>query len=161
MLESNFIIGKFMKTKIAYIELLSRLGLETGISDFFASVANFYPPGNHKRLAQVRIAINEACINAMEHGNKNDESKKIFCEVTEDEEFYEIAISDQGSSFYSPSALPTKEEMENKIQNAGRRSKKNRGMGTYLIHYFSDEVRYEKIEPSGTKIILKFLKGEN
>lgn len=150
-----------MSSKIAELKISSRMGVETGVSDLFTAIASLNPKMGQTKNAQIKIAINEACINAIEHGNKGDESRSIFCEVFESDDCYEISISDEGDSLFlpEPGKIPTRKEMEEKIQNSGRRSKKNRGMGTYLIHYFSDEVRYEKNASKGTKIILKFNLG--
>ena len=150
-----------MGSKIAELIISSRMGVETGVSDLFTAIASLNPKMGQTKNAQIKIAINEACINAMEHGNRNDETKRIFCEIFEQENSFEISVADEGSSCFLPESdnLPTRKEMEEKIENSGRRNKKNRGMGTYLIHYFSDEVRYERNSPTGTKIILKFYLG--
>lgn len=146
-----------MKKKVMDLKLISRLGLEVAVSELF--IALLFPKifGDHRRLAQIKIAINEACINAIEHGNKLDESKSVYCEIFEGPNFFEISIADEGeTSFHiDPGKIPTREEMEKKIETAGRRNK-NRGMGTYFIHYFSDEVMYSDNASKGTKVNLKF-----
>lgn len=147
-----------MKKKVAELKVCSRYGVETSIASFFtAFVAG--RQDDQKRLAQIRIAIHEACINAIEHGNKKDESKWIYSEIFEADDFFEIVIIDEGESFYipDPKTVPTREEMEKKIEGAGRRNKNNRGMGRYFMFYFADEVTYEKNKPHGTKVILKLL----
>lgn len=148
-----------MKKKVAELKVYSRYGVETSIASFFTSFVAVKLQDDQKRLAQIRVAIHEACINAIEHGNKKDESKWIYSEIYEDDDFFEIAIIDEGESFYhpDPKTVPTREEMEKKIEGAGRRNKNNRGMGRYFMFYFADEVRYEKNSPQGTKVILKLL----
>ena len=109
------------------------------------------------KIAQIRIAIHEACINAMEHGNGFDANKMITCEIFEEPNMLSIHIHDEGNKSYlpDPSNLPTKEEMQQKIEKAGRRNKQNRGMGRFLIHYFADEVEYLVSPSKGTCIVLK------
>ncbi len=148
-----------MKTKVAELKVCSKYGVETAIASFFTSFVSGRLGDDQKRLAQIRIAIHEACINAIEHGNKKDESKWIHSEIFENEDFFEITIVDEGETFYKPdpNTVPTREEMEKKIEGATRRNKNNRGMGRYFMFYFADEVSYEKNNPHGTKVILKIL----
>ncbi len=146
----------FPENKIAECKIRSRMGLETLVSSAFTSILSMKIQDAGK-IAQIRIAIHEACINAMEHGNGFDQNKMILCEIFEEANSLSIHIQDEGTNSYlpDPNNLPTKEEMQQKIEKAGRRNKQNRGMGRYLIHYFADEVTYLPSRTNGTCIVLK------
>jgi serine/threonine-protein kinase RsbW len=151
-----YFIMTFSENKIAECIIRSKIGLETLVSSAFTSILSMKIQDAGK-IAQIRIAIHEACINAMEHGNGFDANKMITCEIFEEPNMLSIHIHDEGNKSYlpDPSNLPTKEEMQQKIEKAGRRNKQNRGMGRFLIHYFADEVEYLVSPSKGTCIVLK------
>lgn len=154
-------IMSFTPNKIAEIKIPSQVGLEILVSSAFISVLST-KTNNSSKIAGMRIAIHEAIINAIEHGNKQIEDKFVNCEIFEEIDSISIHIKDEGESIYIPDSknLPTKEEMQKKIENSGRRNKQNRGMGRFLIHYFTDEVEYKKNIQNGTCIILKVFTKE-
>ena len=47
----------------------------------------------------IRISLEEAFINAMKHGNKNDPKKKVQIEYKVDSELVEVTVEDEGPGF--------------------------------------------------------------
>jgi serine/threonine-protein kinase RsbW len=86
--------------------------------------------------AEIDLALREALVNAIVHGNQNDPSKRVYvnCRCTTDGEV-SITIEDEGNGFrndaVSDPTLP-----ENKLRTHGR--------GIYLIRTLMDEVHFEK-----------------
>ncbi|MFC1629117.1 ATP-binding protein [Gemmatimonadota bacterium] len=93
---------------------------------------------------QVRLAMEEALINAIEHGCGGDPTKEIQCSVCCDEERgMLIVIRDPGPGF-DPASIPSPVIGENLF--------KTRGRGIYLINELVDEVRFER---GGTEIHMR------
>jgi serine/threonine-protein kinase RsbW len=84
-------------------------------------------------IFDIRLSIEEAIINAIEHGNKKDESLKVTASFIIDEDKIEIAVEDEGEGF-SHTALPDPTKDKNVLRAHGR--------GVYLFHKLMDRVEY-------------------
>jgi serine/threonine-protein kinase RsbW len=84
----------------------------------------------------VMVAVTEAVNNCIVHGNKGDETKKIFVDFEIKNHYcLIIRVKDQGDGF-SPDALPDPTAPEN-IGNIG-------GRGVCLMEHLADELRFEE-----------------
>ena len=100
-------------------------------------------------LFKVSIAIEEALINAIEHGNKGDTTKKIFIEFINSAEKIVVKVKDSGKGFDVKKVKdPTKDDEVSKFLDRGR--------GTYLINKTMDKVFYNE---SGNEIIMEKYKN--
>ena len=81
----------------------------------------------------VRLALEEAMVNAIKHGNRMEPDKQVFiaCELTAEE--ITVVIEDQGEGF-KPEDVPDPTEDEN-LENPG-------GRGIMLIRSFMNAVAY-------------------
>lgn len=96
----------------------------------------------------VKLAVQEAVVNAAEHGNGYDENKTICvcCEATG--EAITVTVADEGPGF-SPCCVPDPTLPENILREDGR--------GVFLMRNLCDEVCYND---KGNKVtIVKFLKN--
>lgn len=86
--------------------------------------------------AEIDLALREALVNAIVHGNQNDPSKRVYvnCRCTTDGEV-SITVEDEGNGFRSD-AVSDPTLPENKLRTHGR--------GIYLIRMLMDEVHFEK-----------------
>ena len=93
----------------------------------------------------VMVAITEAVNNSIYHGNKNDESKRVFIRV-ENMNLYRIVVSveDEGPGF-DPKDLPDPTAPEN-LENPG-------GRGVFLMTHLSDEINFQN---DGRKVEMIF-----
>src|SRR5262252_5730393 len=85
----------------------------------------------------VSVAIRESVINAIKHGNRNDESKRVFVEfATDSGEAPELVVRvrDQGEGF-DPETVEDPLAPENLLKSSGR--------GIFLIRSFMDDVTLE------------------
>lgn len=97
-----------------------------------------------KEEFEIRLAISEALINAIEHGCHHDRAKKIrVCVECDPEKGMLIVVRDPGGGF-DPSKIPSPVE--------GERLFRDRGRGIFLISQFMDEVRFEH---GGTEIRMR------
>jgi serine/threonine-protein kinase RsbW len=91
----------------------------------------------------VRLALEEAVINAMKHGNHFDETKSvaIVCRMTP--ELLHIEIADEGQGFV-PEEVPDPTDPENLDKPSGR--------GIVLIRNFMSRVAYID---QGTRVVME------
>lgn len=90
------------------------------------------------------VAITEAVINAIVHGNKQNESKQVKIEMITDEDSLHFIIEDQGQGFDHKS-LPDPTAPENLLDLGGR--------GVFLMKHLSDEIKFEE---NGSQVKMTF-----
>ncbi|MEM6503964.1 MAG: ATP-binding protein [Planctomycetota bacterium] len=90
----------------------------------------------------VRLALDEALVNAVKHGNKNDPGKTVQVECSIDDNRIVIQIEDQGPGFV-PDELPDPTAEE----NLGRPN----GRGVMLMRAYMTEVDFND---RGNRVIL-------
>jgi serine/threonine-protein kinase RsbW len=96
-------------------------------------------------LMKIGMAVRESVVNAVVHGNRYSEHKKVRFSVTHSGERYTIKIADEGEGFDFGS-LPDPLAPENLMRTSGR--------GIFLIRSFMDEFDMQHREPHGTEVTL-------
>jgi serine/threonine-protein kinase RsbW len=92
----------------------------------------------------VSMAVREAMINAVLHGNEYDKNKRVNLTLEHKGQELIVTITDEGPGFV-PEEVPDPLAPENLLKGSGR--------GIFLMRAFMDEVRFRKMNP-GTEIIL-------
>jgi serine/threonine-protein kinase RsbW len=96
-------------------------------------------------LGNVQLALQEALMNAIVHGNRSDPEKYVrMCVAIEEGCGIVIVVKDSGSGF-DPSKLPDPTVGENIYREGGR--------GVYLIQQLMHEVQYKFGD--GTALIMR------
>jgi len=96
-------------------------------------------------LENVQLALQEALINAILHGNRSDPTKYVrICVAIEKAGGIIIVVKDSGSGF-DPRTLPDPTLGDNIYREGGR--------GVYLIHQLMDDVQYNFGE--GTAVTMR------
>lgn len=106
----------------------------------FAGRAGF----DEDTVPHVAMAVREAAINAVLHGNSYNTSKQIIASFETTSTDFIFRIADQGTGF-DPADLPDPLAPENILRGSGR--------GIFLIRAFMDEVHFRQLHP-GTEITL-------
>ena len=83
----------------------------------------------------VHLALEEAFVNAVKHGNKMDPDKEIKIDYSVDLDKVEISMTDEGDGF-DPEAVPDPRCGENLYKTDGR--------GLLLIRSYMDVVEFNK-----------------
>src|SRR5579863_295752 len=98
---------------------------------------------NERDVFGVRLAIEEALVNAIKHGNRMDPSKtvRITCQIAAQK--IRIEIEDQGEGFL-PSDVPDPTSDENLERPCGR--------GIMLMRAFMSSIVYNE---SGNRVVLE------
>jgi serine/threonine-protein kinase RsbW len=97
-------------------------------------------------VMQISMAVREAAVNAVLHGNAYDPGKKVNLEFETTSRDLVITIRDQGKGL-DPAKIPDPLAPENLMKTSGR--------GIFLIRSFMDEVQ---IRPSQTGTEIKLVK---
>lgn len=97
-----------------------------------------------EQLNNVMIAVSELLLNAIVHGNKQDEKKLVKIAVGYDDKTMKISIKDEGNGFDETKMNdPTLEE--NILKTSGR--------GMFIVKSLVDDFSYKKTK-EGFEIIL-------
>ena len=114
------------------------------VSDHVARMAGLDEEARH----WVNVAVRESVINAIKHGNANDERKRVHVEFTPFQapqlpQGIVIRVRDEGPGF-DPATLPDPLAPENLLKASGR--------GIFLIRSFMDEVDLRRLPEGGMEI---------
>jgi serine/threonine-protein kinase RsbW len=90
------------------------------------------------------MAVREAAVNAVLHGNEYDPAKQIAVSLENTGASLVIKVADQGKGL-DPDTLPDPLAPENLLRGTGR--------GIFLIRSFMDEVHFRQLHP-GTELTL-------
>ena len=99
-----------------------------------------------EEILQIAMAVREAAVNAVLHGNAYDPAKKVSLDFQRSGDELIITIRDQGKGL-DPSKIPDPLAPENLLKTSGR--------GIFLIRSFMDDVQ---IKPSTTGTEIKLIK---
>ena len=127
------------------LRLPSRLGFEKIAMNTAASVAHLMGFGED-RIEDLKTAIAEACINAMEHGNKFDESIPIGVILSMGPDSLEVKVLDTGKGPQLPTGHAAVPDIDKKMHE----QEAARGMGMFLIESLVDEVEWVSSPPAGS-----------
>jgi serine/threonine-protein kinase RsbW len=124
------------------LQLPTRLGFEKVAMNTAESVARMMGFAD-ERIEDLKTAIAEACINAMEHGNKLDETLSVGVVLSMDADKLEVKVHDKGSGPQAHTAAPDIDKKMHEEEGA-------RGMGMFLIESLVDEVEWVSSPRSGS-----------
>jgi len=95
------------------------------------------------------MAVREAVINAIVHGNQNDPAKFVFIDFTihsaPDAIELSVCIRDQGAGF-DPGEVPDPLAPENLLKTSGR--------GIFMMSQFTDELSLRRVAEGGMEVRL-------
>ena len=89
------------------------------------------------------VAVRESVVNAIKHGNRQDEAKRVHLQFTLRDRALEVQVGDQGAGF-DPAAVPDPLAPENLLKAYGR--------GIFFMRQFMDEVSHSFPARGGTVV---------
>ena len=120
------------------------------------AVEGLHLPG--RRLDQLKTAVAEATMNAMEHGNHYLPDRPVSIKVLASQEALSVRITDHGGTRILPSEsgieVPDIEAKLAELQTP-------RGWGLFLIKHMVDEMNISSDESHHTVELIMYLKGED
>jgi len=122
------------KTTTVEVRLPTKMGYEKVAMSTAASVAKLmgFP---EDRIEDLKTAVAEACINAIEHGNSMNEKLSVGVVLRADNDELEVKVLDDGRGI---KAQPVKPDIDRKMHG----DEDPRGMGMFLIQALVDEAEW-------------------
>jgi serine/threonine-protein kinase RsbW len=116
------------------VRLPSRMGFEKVAMSTAASVAKLmgFP---EDRVEDLKTAVAEACINAIEHGNRMNEKLSVGVVLSAGDDELEVKVIDDGKGMNKTQAKP---DIDKKMHG----EEDPRGMGMFLIQALVDEAEW-------------------
>jgi serine/threonine-protein kinase RsbW len=116
------------------VRLPSRMGFEKVAMSTAASVAKLmgFP---QDRVEDLKTAVAEACINAIEHGNRMNEKLSVGVVLSAGDDELEVKVIDDGKGMNKQQAKP---DIDKKMHG----EEDPRGMGMFLIQALVDEAEW-------------------
>jgi len=138
-----------LNNRTVEVSLPSRLGYERIAMDCsasFAKMAGFAP----ERIEDLKTAVAEACLNAIEHGNKDHPDTRVLVTMNFKDDRFSVSVKDNGNGIPS---LPKDKAVMQSIEKL----EPPEGLGTYLIKQLVDEVEFNNLTKDGhaVKMVIK------
>ena len=91
------------------------------------------------------VAVRESVVNAIKHGNRGDEGKRVAITFALESGVLEVSVRDEGGGF-DPNAVPNPTAVENLLKVDGR--------GIFFMRSFMDQVSYVFPPGGGTVVTM-------
>ncbi|MEC1520672.1 anti-sigma B factor RsbW [Neobacillus niacini] len=109
----------------------------------------------YEQIEDIKIAVSEACTNAVQHAYPEDEVGEVIVGFGIYEDKLEMMVADNGQSF---NFLKTKEELGPYTESSTIDQLSEGGLGLFLIETLMDEVRV--LNRSGVTVFMVKYLGE-
>lgn len=123
------------------ISLPNRMGYERIAMDCSASFARIVGFAS-ERIEDLKTAVSEACINAIEHGNKGRPDTRVLVTMDFNDDIFSVSVEDEGDGIPE---LPKDEVVMQKIEELEPPT----GLGIYLIKQLVDQVEFNAMTNGG------------
>ena len=123
-----------VKPTTVEVRLPSRLGYEKVAMSTAAAVAKLMG-FREDRVEDLKTAVAEACINAIEHGNRLNEKLSVGVVLSAGADELEVKVIDDGKGM---TTQPAKPDIDRKMLG----EEDPRGMGMFLIQALVDEAEW-------------------
>ena len=128
------------------VRLPSEMGFEKVAMATAAGMASLMG-FSHDRVEDLKTAVAEACINAIEHGNQMNEALPVGVTLSRSDDQLEVCVSDDGGGVYEAPHFP---DIDRKMLG----EEDPRGMGMFLIQALVDEAEWHKGPPGKSYVRL-------
>jgi serine/threonine-protein kinase RsbW len=119
------------------VRLPSRMGFEKVAMSTAAAVAKLMC-FREDRIEDLKTAVAEACINAIEHGNRLNEKLSVGVVLSVNANSLEVKVIDDGKGMNRKPGLVSKPDIDRKMHG----DEGPRGMGMFLIQALVDEAEW-------------------
>ena len=123
------------------VNLPSKIGYERiamQCSASFAKMVGFVP----ERIEDMKTVVSEACLNAMEHGNKEDPNTRVMIKMNFKNKSITVFVKDEGTGVEK---IPEEPDINKKIEKL----ETPRGLGIFLIKQLADQVDFNQMTKDG------------
>jgi serine/threonine-protein kinase RsbW len=132
-----------------HVHIPSELGLEKVAMSTAASMAALMG-FSQDRIEDLKTAVAEACINAIEHGNHLNSSLSVGVVLSTSDDRLEVTVIDDGAGIARKPVAP---DIDRKVHG----EEDPRGMGMFLIQALVDEAEWHQGPPgkSFVRLVIK------
>ncbi|HXH27827.1 MAG TPA: ATP-binding protein [Candidatus Polarisedimenticolia bacterium] len=123
-------------SRIGYVDLVHEM------AEDLARWARFPKPA----ALNIALAVREAFINAIKHGNRMDSSKSVEVQFERRVDRFRVSVRDEGNGFDWRRTADPREE-ENLFRPGGR--------GIFFMKHFVDHVAFLNRKGRGTEVVLE------
>ena len=127
-----------LPSKIGY----ERVAMECSAS--FAKLAGLVA----ERIEDLKSAVAEACINAMQHGNKWRPEARVVVNMNLRDDTFVVSVMDQGDGVPEVPEYPG-------IARIIEENVPPRGLGVFMIQQLVDEVKFNQMSDGGHLMIME------
>lgn len=155
LLSGGFVKEKFrmldertVEVNLPNVNGYERIAMECSAS--FAKIGGLVK----ERIEDLKTAVSEACLNAMEHGNRGRPDSRVVITMNLGEKDFKVSVMDEGDGIKD---IPQSIDIKKKIANL----EPPNGLGLFLIQKLVDQVEFNKLKNGGheVKMILKIGDG--
>ena len=106
-----------------------------------------------ERIDDLKTAVSEACLNAMEHGNRGRPDSRVVVTMYLGKNDFNVSVMDEGDGI---AVIPQSVDIKRKVANL----EPPNGLGLFLIQELMDQVEFNKLK-NGGHVVKMVLKMEN
>ena len=129
------------------LNLPNQIGYERiamACSGTFAKMAGF----GAERIEDLKSAVAEACVNAMQHGNKGRPEARVVVNMNFTNDTFIVSVIDQGEG------MPEVPEFAGVVRIIEENAP-TRGLGVFMIQRLVDNVTFNQMTPEGHKVTME------
>ncbi len=101
-----------------------------------------------ERIEDLKSAVAEACINAMQHGNKDRPEARVVVNMKFREDTFSVSVIDQGNGIPEVPEFPG-------IVRVIEEEEPTRGLGVFMIQRLVDRVKFNQMTPEGHMVTME------
>jgi len=132
---------RMLDKRTVEVNLPNEIGYERiamACSASFARIVGFIP----ERIEDLKTVVSEACLNAIEHGNKGDPDARVNIKMHYKENAITVSVMDEGTGVEKIPAAPDIIKKVEKLETP-------RGLGIFLIKQLADQVDLNQMTKDG------------
>ena len=95
-----------------------------------------------ERIEDLKTAVSEACLNAMEHGNKRRSDARVVVTMFLGDKDFRVLVKDEGDGIEN---IPQNIDIKRKVKNL----EPPNGIGLFLIQQLVDQVEFNEMTDGG------------
>jgi len=140
---------RMLDERTVEVSLPNKLGYERiamQCAASFAKIVGFVP----EKVEDLKTAVSEAILNAMEHGNRSRPDTRVMVTMNYEGDTFTVSVVDKGEGIEE---FPEDHNIDEKIENL----QTPRGLGIFLIKRLVDDVEFNKLTDEGhtVRMVLK------
>ena len=136
--------ARTVEVSLPNVDGYERIAMECSAS--FAKIGGLIK----ERIEDLKTAVSEACLNAMEHGNKRRSDARVVVTMFLSDKDFRVSVKDEGDGIEN---IPQDIDIKRKVENL----EPPNGIGLFLIQQLVDQVEFNEMTDGGhvVKMVLK------